>query len=177
MARASPRDADELLERVLVNSVLGQLERGRQGLLQRAKARSHPDADCDRCEGLPEYTESVESSRDRGARHMEAQKHDWICKVNRTIHKLNTDEYEYRPAYYEEVRCAVSSEDESAHRHQLCSSIGLSCVQWNKTIHLTRRCYTSECWETKTLVVAADCACMWPVHKFGAVSAYLHLAV
>ncbi|XP_045784618.1 uncharacterized protein LOC123880515 [Maniola jurtina] len=175
---------EELIERVLgvpdseraLNSVLGRLERGRQGLLQRAEARFHHDADCGDCEGLPEYTESVESSRDRGVRHQEAQKHDWICKVNRTIHKLNTEEYEYRPAYYEEVRCTVPSDHQSAHRHQLCSSIGLSCVQWNKSIHLTRRRYTSECWETKTLVIAAGCECMWPVHKFGAIASYLYFA-
>lgn len=37
------------------------------------------------------------------------QKHYPICHLERKIHRLNTDEYEYRPAYYEEVRCTMTS--------------------------------------------------------------------
>ncbi|XP_039763139.1 uncharacterized protein LOC120635987 isoform X2 [Pararge aegeria] len=183
LTQATTREevAEDIIERVLgipnsekvLNSVLGRLERNRQGLLQRAKARLNDD--CDDTEVLPEYTESVENSRERGMRHTSSQKHDRICQVNRTIHRLNTNEYEYRPAYYEEVRCNISSDDEVGHKDQLCSSIGLSCVQWNKTIHLTRRRYTSDCWETKTLIIPAGCECMWPVHKFGAISSYLYV--
>ncbi|CAH0716053.1 unnamed protein product, partial [Brenthis ino] len=106
-------------EKVL-NSVLGRLEKSRQG--QRARPRFADDTDCDQPEILPEYTESLENSHEREMRQLGSQ---------------------------------------------ICSSLGFSCVQWNKTIHLTRRRYSSDCWETKTMIIPAGCECMWPVHRLG----------
>ncbi|XP_047543452.1 uncharacterized protein LOC125075766 [Vanessa atalanta] len=153
-------------DRVL-NSVLGRLERNRQGLLERAKPRFADDADCEDPENLPEYTESLQDSVERGLRHLGSQKHYPICHLERKIHRLNTNEYEYRPAYYEEVRCTMTPGDDVGVTNEVCSSLGFSCVQWNKTIHLTRRRYSSDCWETKTMVIPAGCECMWPVHRLG----------
>ncbi|XP_052746790.1 uncharacterized protein LOC112046348 [Bicyclus anynana] len=180
LTQASTREeaAEEIIERILgipdsdkvLNSVLGRLQKNREEILQRAQATI--DEDCDDSEELAEYTESVENTRERGLRRTSTQKHVRICEVNRTIHRLNNREYEYRPAYYEEVRCN-SSGDHVREKEGVvtCSSIGLSCVQWNKTIHLTRRRYTSDCWETKTLIIPAGCECRR--REFGAISSYI----
>ncbi|VVD00955.1 unnamed protein product [Leptidea sinapis] len=146
-------------DRVL-NTVLGRLERNKQALPGRDKQRHV----------LPEYTESVEASREREMRHLGAQKHYPICHLERKIQRLNTNVYEYRPAYYEEVKCTTSLTEDAAATNDICSSLGFSCVQWNKTIHLTRREYTSDCWETMTMVIPAGCECMWPVHRLGDIS-------
>ncbi|XP_030031146.1 uncharacterized protein LOC115447985 [Manduca sexta] len=170
---ASDETARDYFEHVLripnadrvLNSVLGKLERNRQQAL--SKPRSSEQEDCDEpTEILSEYTESI-GSRERDLRQLGVQKHYPICHLERKIRKLNTNEYEYRPAYYEEVRCVVSSNDEIGATNEICSSLGFSCVQWNKTIHLTRRRYSSDCWETRTMVIPAGCECMWPVHRLG----------
>ncbi|XP_037977463.1 uncharacterized protein LOC105380499 isoform X2 [Plutella xylostella] len=151
-------------DRVL-NSVLGRLERNRQERMQAAGV----DLDCDDpLEILPEYTESLsDNSRERSLRQMAfPSQHFPICHLERKIRRLNTIEYEYRPAFYEEVRC-VERSPENDINNEICSSLGFSCIQWNKTIHLTRRRYTSDCWETKTMVIPAGCECMWPVHRLG----------
>ncbi|XP_072930261.1 uncharacterized protein [Epargyreus clarus] len=103
-------------------------------------------------------------------RQLGPQKHYPICHLERKIRRLNTNEYEYRPAYYEEIRCTMVSGDDEGFTNEICSSLGFSCVQWNKTIHLTRRRYSSDCWETKTMVIPAGCECMWPVHRLGDMS-------
>ncbi|CAB3221888.1 unnamed protein product [Arctia plantaginis] len=167
--------AREFIEHVLripnpdkvLNSVLGSLERNTQQGLTRQRAS---DEDCEEpSELLPEYTETLQASRDRELRQLgvHVQKHYPICHLERKIKKLNTNEYEYRPAYYEEVRCTMAPSEEIGVTNEICSSLGFACVQWNKTIHLTRRRYSSDCWETRTLVIPAGCECMWPVHRLG----------
>ncbi|XP_073954869.1 uncharacterized protein isoform X2 [Choristoneura fumiferana] len=148
-------------EKVL-NSVLGQLEHNQQV----ARQRFLQETECD--EILPEYTESLQGRE----RDVDQLKHLPICNLKRKIRRLNTNEYEYRPAYYEEVLCVTSGEEKGV-SNGVCSGLGLSCVQWNKTIHLTRRRYTSDCWETRTLVIPAGCECLWPAHKLGDMSLHL----
>ncbi|CAG4955464.1 unnamed protein product [Colias eurytheme] len=151
----------------VLNTILGRLERNRQ-MAARFKQRDNEE-DCDEsAESLPEYTESLQASREREMRQLGAQKHYPICHLERKIQRLNTNEFEYRPAYYEEITCTTSVADEIGVTNEICSSLGFSCVQWNKTIHLTRRRYSSDCWETLTMVIPAGCECMWPVHKLDA---------
>ncbi|XP_045509901.1 uncharacterized protein LOC123705246 [Colias croceus] len=142
----------------------------------RFKQRDNEE-DCDESdESLPEYTESLQASREREMRQLGAQafqKHYPICHLERKIQRLNTNEFEYRPAYYEEITCTTSVADEIGVTNEICSSLGFSCVQWNKTIHLTRRRYSSDCWETLTMVIPAGCECMWPVHKLGDMSLHV----
>ncbi|XP_068624849.1 uncharacterized protein [Battus philenor] len=180
---ASEEYASEFVEHVLripnsdkvLNSILGHLERNRQRDHQ-TRTRQLYDED-EKCEEpsdvLPEYTETVQESRERDVRQLGTQKHYPICHLERKIRRLNTIEYEYRPAYYEEVRCTMTSGDEYSGTNEICSSLGFSCVQWNKTIHLTRRRYSSDCWETKTLVIPAGCECMWPVHRLGDINLHV----
>ncbi|XP_049886301.1 uncharacterized protein LOC126380742 [Pectinophora gossypiella] len=156
----------------VLNSVFGRLESNRQGLM--ARGSYSEEADCEESyEGLPEYTETLQGQRIRELRQLGAQKHYPICHLERKIKRLNTNEYEYRPAYYEEVRCLSSNVEDVGVTNEICSSLGFSCVQWNKTIHLTRRRYPSDCWETKTLVIPAGCECMWPVHQLGDMTLHL----
>ncbi|XP_060809585.1 uncharacterized protein LOC106133891 [Amyelois transitella] len=153
----------------VLNSVLAVLEGNRQGTRRRVSDLAE-GVDCeDSLETLPEYTESLEDSREREMRQLVVQKHYPICHIERKIRKLNTNEYEYRPAYYEEVKCISTEEKgiEKGRSNEICSSLGFTCIQWNKTIHLTRRRYTSDCWETRTMVIPAGCECMWPVHRLG----------
>ncbi|XP_026727761.1 uncharacterized protein LOC113493925 [Trichoplusia ni] len=162
--------AREFIEHVLripnpdkvLNSALDRIEKNRQHEMIKQQVSSKADCE-DSTELLPEYTETLQGSRE--LRQLGAQKHYPICHLERKIKKLNTNEYEYRPAYYEEVRC-TSNEDIGV-TNEICSSLGFACVQWNKTIHLTRRRYTSDCWETRTMVIPAGCECMWPVHRLG----------
>lgn len=171
---SSEESARDFIEHVLripnpdrvLNSVLGRLERNRQALAKEARL---DNSDCQDSETvvLPEYTESIQPSREKELRHVTTQKHYPICHLERKIKKLNTDEYEYRPAYYEEVRCTMATSEDLGVTNEICSSLGFSCVQWNKTIHLTRRRYSSDCWETRTLVIPAGCECMWPVYRLG----------
>ncbi|XP_013179386.1 PREDICTED: uncharacterized protein LOC106126328 [Papilio xuthus] len=178
---ASEESAQDFIEHVLripnpdkvLNSVLGRLERNRQ-LALAARTQQQYDEHCDEpSEVLPEYTETLPGSRERGLRQLGVQKHYPICHLDRKIRRLNTDEYEYRPAYYEEIRCTASSDDDVTSTNEICSSLGFSCVQWNKTIHLTRRRYSSDCWETKTMVIPAGCECMWPVHRLGDINLHV----
>ncbi|XP_022832495.1 uncharacterized protein LOC111360656 [Spodoptera litura] len=168
---SNEESAREFIEHVLripnpekiLNSARGRLERARQQELLRQRVA---EADCeDPSELLPEYTAALQGSRE--LRQLGAQKHYPICHLERKIKKLNTNEYEYRPAYYEEVRCTMTSSDDIGDTNEVCSSLGFACVQWNKTIHLTRRRYSSDCWETSTMVIPAGCECMWPVHRLG----------
>lgn len=48
------------------------------------------------------------------------QKHYPICNLERVIIRLNTNEYEYRPAYYEEVRCNTISRDNAGNYNEVC---------------------------------------------------------
>ncbi|KAJ0183924.1 hypothetical protein K1T71_000347 [Dendrolimus kikuchii] len=167
----SVRDFIEYVLRIpnpdkILNTVLGRLENNRQQAATKRRLALNDDCD-DPTEGLPEYTESLQSSQERDIRQLGSQKHHPICDLVRTIRKLNTKEYEYRPAYYEEVKCKISPAVEIIGSNEICTSLGLSCVQWNKTIHLTRRRYSSDCWETRTMVIPAGCECMWPVHRLG----------
>ncbi|XP_028178864.1 uncharacterized protein LOC114366250 [Ostrinia furnacalis] len=148
----------------VLNSVLGRLQRNRQQELE--QRQQIYDEDCEK-QILPEYTESLQEPKERGLRQLNVQKHYPICHLERKIRKLNTNEYEYRPAYYEEVRCSSPTNEDMSVTNEICSSLGFSCVQWNKTIHLTRRRYSSDCWETRTMVIPAGCECMWPVHRLG----------
>ncbi|XP_052752474.1 uncharacterized protein LOC128201040 [Galleria mellonella] len=172
---SSEETARDFIEHVLripnpdkvLNSVLGRLERNRHQALT-ARQRLSEEIDCEEpSEILPEYTESLQASRERELRQLGAQKHYPICHLERKIRRLNTNEYEYRPAYYEEVRCSAVNNEDFSGSNEICSSLGFSCVQWNKTIHLTRRRYSSDCWETRTMVIPAGCECMWPVHRLG----------
>ncbi|CAK1588623.1 unnamed protein product [Parnassius mnemosyne] len=174
---ASEETVQDFIERALqipnvdkvLNSVLGRLERSRQrGFPAITQQQYAQEEDCEEpSEVLPEYTETLQESRERGLRQLGIQKHYPICHLERKVRRLNTNEYEYRPAYYEEVRCTTTSDDDVSVSSEICSSLGFSCVQWNKTIHLTRRRYSSDCWETKTMVIPAGCECMWPVHRLG----------
>ncbi|CAG5007017.1 unnamed protein product [Parnassius apollo] len=174
---ASEETIQESIERALrspnidkvLNSVLGRLESNRQHEHQYAQ-----EEDCEEpSEVLPEYTETLQRALERGLRQLGVQKHHPLCHLERKIHRLNTNEYEYRPAYYEEVRCTTTSDDDVGVSNEICSSLGLSCVQWNKTIHLTRRRYSSDCWETKTMVIPAGCECMWPIHRLGDITHHI----
>ncbi|KAJ2954253.1 hypothetical protein O0L34_g2502 [Tuta absoluta] len=150
----------------VLNSVLGRLEKHRENT--RSRPRLTDEADCiEPFESLPEYTQSRQLSRERGLRQLDIMKYYPICHLERKIRRLNTDEYEYRPAFYEEIICTSTPEEEFAGTNEICSSLGFTCVQWNKTIHLTRRRYTSDCWETRTMVIPAGCECMWPFHRLG----------
>ncbi|XP_063393417.1 uncharacterized protein LOC134678693 [Cydia fagiglandana] len=168
-----PEEARGLAEHILaipnaekvLNSVLGQLEYNRHKVEQRYQQ----DTECG--EVLPEYTETIQDGRERNSRQL-FQKHSPLCHLERKIRKLSTTEYEYRPAYYEEVRCVASGEGGNV-SNEICSSLGLSCVQWNKTIHLTRRRYTSDCWETRTLIIPAGCECLWSNQKLGDISLHI----
>nr|XP_032527586.1 uncharacterized protein LOC116777902 isoform X1 [Danaus plexippus plexippus] len=155
----------------ILNSVVSRLQAKQEGLRERPR---YDDADCDTEDKLPEYTESIKETKERELRHyIGTQKHYPICNLERVIIRLNTNEYEYRPAYYEEVRCNTISRDNAGNYNEICSSLGFSCVQWNKTIHLTRRRYSSDCWETKTMVIPAGCECMWPINKLGDIAAHV----
>ncbi|KAF9804871.1 hypothetical protein SFRURICE_007774 [Spodoptera frugiperda] len=99
---SNEESAREFIEHVLripnpekiLNSARGRLERARQQELLRQRVA---EADCeDPSELLPEYTAALQGSRE--LRQLGAQ--------------LNTNEYEYRPAYYEEVRCTMTSSDD-----------------------------------------------------------------
>ncbi|CAH0684668.1 unnamed protein product [Chilo suppressalis] len=178
---SSSEEAREFIEHVLrvpnpekvLNSVLGRLQRNRGQNFETRKLVSAESEDCDDpSEVLPEYTESLES-RERESRQLSVQKHYPICHLERTIRKLNTIDYEYRPAYYEEIKCSSTNADEVGSYSEICTSLGFSCVQWNKTIHLTRRPYNSDCWETKTMVIPAGCECMWPHHRLGDMTLHL----
>ncbi|CAH2034646.1 unnamed protein product, partial [Iphiclides podalirius] len=178
---SASESSQEFIEHVLkipnpdrvLNSVLGRLERNRQYAPVRS-SQYEEEEDCeDPSVVLPEYTETLQGSRERGLRQLGVQKHYPICHLERKIRRLNTDDYEYRPAYYEEVRCTAAPADDSTLGNEICSSLGFSCVQWNKTIHLTRRRYSSDCWETKTLVIPAGCECMWPVHRLGDITLHV----
>ncbi|KAJ8737776.1 hypothetical protein PYW08_000371 [Mythimna loreyi] len=169
---SNEESAREFIEHVLripntdkiLNSARGRLEKSRQQEMIRQRVSSDDDCE-DPVEILPEYTAALKGSREM--RQLGVQKHHHICHLERKIKKLNTNEYEYRPAYYEEVRCIMTSADEYGESNEVCSSLGLACVQWNKTIHLTRRRYSSDCWETSTMVIPAGCECMWPAHRLG----------
>ncbi|KAL0851955.1 hypothetical protein ABMA28_000236 [Loxostege sticticalis] len=172
---SSEESTKEFIEHVLripnpdkvLNSVLGRLQRNRQHEYEQ-RMQISDDADCDEPPQIyPEYTESLQGPKERGLRQLSVQKHYPICHLERKIKKLNTNEYEYKPAYYEEVRCSSATNMEMGVSNEICSSLGFSCVQWNKTIHLTRRRYSSDCWETRTMVIPAGCECMWPVHRLG----------
>ncbi|XP_053623875.1 uncharacterized protein LOC128682899 isoform X1 [Plodia interpunctella] len=182
LAGPNEKSVPEFIEHVLripnpekvLNSVLGMLEGNRQAAPRRQAPNLSDESECDdSSEVLPEYTESLQASRERDVRQFSVQKHYPICHIERKIQRLNTNEYEYRPAYYEEVRCSSSVGEEKSESNEICSSLGFSCVQWNKTIHLTRRRYTSDCWETRTLVIPAGCECMWPVHRLGDMAVHL----
>ncbi|CAG9782134.1 unnamed protein product [Diatraea saccharalis] len=178
---SSSEEAREFIEHVLrvpnpekvLNSVHSRLQRNRPQNFETEKLITDPE-DCDEpTEVLPEYTESLEESRERESRQLSVQKHYPICHLQRTIRKLNTIDYEYRPAYYEEIRCSSMIADDLGTYSEICTSLGFSCIQWNKTIHLTRRRYNSDCWETKTMVIPAGCECMWPHHKLGDMTLHL----
>ncbi|KAL4717475.1 hypothetical protein ACJJTC_000624 [Scirpophaga incertulas] len=179
---SSEETARDFIEHVLripnpdkvLNSVLGRLQKNRQQETEARRIFSEITEECEDDEKiLPEYTESLQGSRARGIRQLGVQKHYPICHLERKIRKLNTNEFEYRPAYYEEVKCSSSSGDIVEDSNEICTSLGFSCVQWNKTIHLTRRRYTSDCWETRTMVIPAGCECMWPVHRLGDMSLHV----
>ncbi|XP_026313442.1 uncharacterized protein LOC113225370 [Hyposmocoma kahamanoa] len=65
----------------------------------------------------------------------------------------------------EEEDCNEPAEVMVLTQFEICSKIGLSCVQLNKTIHYTRRRFSSDCWETKTMEIPAGCECMYLSHK------------
>ncbi|XP_063837320.1 uncharacterized protein LOC135086521 isoform X2 [Ostrinia nubilalis] len=94
----------------VLNSVLGRLQRNRQQELEQRQQIS--DEDCEEPQILPEYTESLQEPKERGLRQLNVQKHYPICHLERKIRKLNTNEYEYRPAYYEEVRCSSATNED-----------------------------------------------------------------
>jgi hypothetical protein len=92
-----------------------------------------------------------------------------LCPTIRRPVFLNEDsQFEYRPSAYEEIICAHPMQ--SNIRNKVCSDVGLSCIQLNRTIFLTRRSFDSNCWETETRVVPFGCECMWPKHNFGDIS-------
>ncbi|CAF4751274.1 unnamed protein product [Pieris macdunnoughi] len=154
----------------VINAILGRLERNRHSAGRFKQGNTDEDCD-DPLEILPEYTETL-PTQERNIRQLSAKKHYPICHFDRKIQRLNTLEYEYRPAYYEEIRCINSDFEDIRDSNEICSSIGFSCVQWNKTIHLTRKRYNSHCWEALTMVIPAGCECMWPAHKLGDITAH-----
>ncbi|CAK1554851.1 unnamed protein product [Leptosia nina] len=165
------RDFFEEMDRIpnsnrVINAILDRLERN-QHVAARFRQRQ-AEEDCDHSsEALPEYTETIEPTREREMRQLNVKKHYPICHFDRKIQRLNTLDYEYRPAYYEEIQCLHSDFENTRDSNEICSSIGFTCVQWNKTIHLTRKRYNSHCWEALTMVIPAGCECMWPAHKLG----------
>ncbi|XP_031627791.1 uncharacterized protein LOC116343717 [Contarinia nasturtii] len=92
-----------------------------------------------------------------------------LCPIKRETILLNMDiDFEYRPDYYEEVRCANAvMHSENKIQAAVCSEAGFSCIQLNGTIFLTRRARGANCWESETRTVAAGCECMWPKHQLG----------
>ncbi|XP_017868528.1 PREDICTED: putative transcriptional regulator cudA, partial [Drosophila arizonae] len=95
-----------------------------------------------------------------------------LCPTKRVTVKL--DNGEYRPNHYVEVTCAnnyaplpARLNERTGIKGEICSAIGLSCIQLNRTIHLIRLNEGSGCWESETRTVPSGCECMWPKHSNG----------
>lgn len=59
-------------------------------------------------------------------------------------------------------------------RNKVCGHHGLSCIQLNSTIFLSRRLKDSNCWDVETRAIFSGCECMWPKHHKGNTYLYVH---
>ncbi|XP_077301931.1 uncharacterized protein LOC143922537 isoform X2 [Arctopsyche grandis] len=164
----------------IMNTMLSQLRSGPVAPVAQPwtnedvdSARTYVEENQFQDEAVADYVESSKATWDRGAREVGRQKYYSICLTERTTVTLTDSEYEYRPSHYEEIRCISNGYNDRSDK-TICSTAGFECMQWNETIHVTRRKINDGCWKTYSYTVPKGCECMWPEHKLGKLETYHH---
>jgi hypothetical protein len=85
-----------------------------------------------------------------------------VCPTVHTVVNISNDPvFRYRPAIYEEIRCAHPLEQN--HKNKICSQRQDSaCIQLYTTIFLVKHRYGSNCAESESRKIPSGCECMIP---------------